>query len=102
MHPGLAGAAGVEPTDPSIQAALAYLRKSLLDRNAKTYSVALQTMVFCRAEPEKDRPLIERNVRWLEQVQVKDDPNDSRLVGYPGYQGDNSNSQSISTGLVRG
>lgn len=85
--------AGVEPSDPTIQAALAYLRKIPLDRSAKTYSVALQTMVFCRAEPEKDRPLIERNVRWLEQTQIKDDPNTAGAWGYPALQGDNSNSQ---------
>ncbi len=85
--------AGVDPTDPSIQSALAYLRKIPLDRTAKTYSVALQTMVFCRAEPEKDRPIIERNVRWLEQTQIKDDPNTAGAWGYPALQGDNSNSQ---------
>ena len=85
--------AGVEPSDPTIQAALQYLRKIPLDRNAKTYSVALQTMVFCRAEPERDRPLIERNVRWLEQTQIKEDSATAGSWGYPAYQGDNSNSQ---------
>ncbi|MCS7238478.1 MAG: DUF4159 domain-containing protein [Thermoguttaceae bacterium] len=85
--------AGVDPGDPAIQAALTYLRKIPLDRTAKTYSVALQTMVFCRAEPEKDRALIERNVRWLEQMQIKDDPATAGAWGYPALQGDNSNSQ---------
>jgi len=85
--------AGVEPSDPAIQAALRYLRKIPLDRNAKTYSVALQTMVFCRADPENDQPLIQRNVRWLEQTQIKDDSTTAGSWGYPAYQGDNSNSQ---------
>ncbi len=82
--------AGVGPADPAIQAALTYLRKIPPE---KTYVVSLQTMVFCRAEPEKDRALIERNVRWLEQMQVKDDPATAGGWGYPTRSADNSNSQ---------
>ena len=37
----------------------------------KTYVVALQTMVFCRASPRSDRVLIRTNVQWLEAAQVK-------------------------------
>jgi hypothetical protein len=59
---------GVEVSDPSIQRALNYLRS--LGELDKTYAVALQTMVFCAAEPEKDRLLIARNVKWLEQSQI--------------------------------
>ena len=46
--------AGLEPADPQIQKALEYLRKIKPEMN---YVIALQTMVFCRAEPEKDRLL---------------------------------------------
>ena len=58
---------GVEPDDPAIQKALEHLRKLKPER---TYVVSLQTMVFARAEPEKDRLLIDRNVKWLERPQI--------------------------------
>ena len=60
--------AGVDPNDESIQKALSYLRKI---RPAQTYVVSLQTMVFVRADPERDRVLIEGNVRWLERNQIE-------------------------------
>lgn len=81
--------AGVEPGDPKIQNALKHLRSY---EPQFTYVVALQTMVFARAEPEKDRALIGLNVRWLESKQISRGP----LKGawsYPGGDGDNSNSQ---------
>ena len=83
--------AGVPADDPSIQRALAWLR---VRRLKDTYTVALQTMVFCLAEPEKDRLRIEQNVRFLEAIQVTTEG--SR--GTWGYttgatEGDNSNSQ---------
>ena len=56
--------AGVEPDDAQMQKALDYLRKIKPER---TYVVSLQTMVFARAEPERDRVLIRRNVKWLEE-----------------------------------
>ena len=81
---------GVAPEDPAMQKALGYLRKLKAE---KTYVVALQTMVFARAEPQRDLSLIRGNVKWLEGKQI--------LVGdykgawsYPGTnEGDNSNSQ---------
>ena len=85
--------AGVPVTDPTIKNALDYLRKfDAADRNsAKTYSIALQTMVFCRAEPQ-NHLLIGRNVRWLEKTQnINQEPRGS--WSYPGASGDNSNSQ---------
>jgi hypothetical protein len=80
---------GVEPDDPVMRKALTYIRGLQLD---KTYSVALQTMVLCAAEPKKDMVLIGRNVRWLEEHQIKDG---DRKGGwsYPGPGGDNSNAQ---------
>jgi hypothetical protein len=54
--------AGVEPSDPVIQKALNYLRPMKLE---KTYTVALQTMAICAAEPKRDMVQITHNVRWL-------------------------------------
>src|SRR3989339_323413 len=61
--------AGENPEDPHIQKALNYLRKL---KPAKTYVVALQTMVFCKAEPVRDLVLIQRNARWLERIQIQE------------------------------
>jgi hypothetical protein len=82
-----------EPSEsPAIQKALRYLRS--LDAPEMVYSTALQTMVFCAAEPETDRLLISRNVQWLEGVQIKS----GERRGAWKYSdrrgsGDNSNSQ---------
>jgi hypothetical protein len=84
--------AGVEPDDERMQKALNYLRKIKPD---KTYVVSLQTMVFARAVPERDRELILRNVKWLEKIQTAEGPNKGAW-SYPymgGTNGDNSNSQ---------
>lgn len=80
---------GVEPSDPVVDRALKYLRGLQLD---KTYTVSLQTMVFCAAEPAKDMVAIGRNVRWLEENQIKNGPRKGSW-SYPGPGGDNSNSQ---------
>ncbi|MDY0170220.1 MAG: DUF4159 domain-containing protein [Thermoguttaceae bacterium] len=83
--------AGVPPEDDSVQRALGWLR---VRRLKDTYTVALQTMAFCLAEPEKDRLRIEQNVRFLEVAQVAD----GAFRGTWGYstgssRGDNSNTQ---------
>lgn len=80
---------GVPIDDPVVRQAVAYLRGLDLD---KTYTVALQTMVLCAAEPKKDMLLIRRNVRWLEEHQIKDGQRKGAW-SYPGPGGDNSNSQ---------
>jgi len=77
--------AGIEPDDRKIQKALSFLRKQ---EPTKTYSVALQTMVFAAAQPERDLILIQRNVKWLESVQLE-----GGQWSYPRGGGDNSNSQ---------
>jgi hypothetical protein len=83
--------AGVEPDDPAIQNALRRLRGF---RTEKTYVVALQTMVFARAEPERDRLLIARNVRWLEKTQLTGGPSPGAWTYFESQgDGDNSNSQ---------
>ncbi len=52
-----------EPADsPTIQAALQHLRQF---KPNDTYTRSLQTMVFCLAEPQRDRLLIRENVEWL-------------------------------------
>ncbi len=83
---------GVEPDDPRMQNALNYLRKI---RPERTYTLSLQTMVFARAEPDRDRDLIARNVKQLERFQLDEGPNKGAW-SYPyrgGTSGDNSNSQ---------
>lgn len=86
--------AGVEPSDEKLQKALAYLRTL---RPTQTYVAALQTMVFCAAEPKKDLLLIRHNAKWLEDTQVKGGERRGAW-GYPtgasgGAGGDPSNSQ---------
>ena len=90
--------AGEDVNSPAIQRALNYLRS--LPAPKRTYSTALQTMVFALAEPEKDRALIARNVRHLEEAQVKT----GAYAGTWGYlpseaRGDNSNTQFALLGL---
>jgi len=51
--------AGVEPDEEPIERALNNLRKI---KPVRTYVVALQTMVFARASPQRDKLLIARNV----------------------------------------
>ncbi len=77
---------GVEPSHPQIQKALAYLRKI---KPTKTYSVALQTMALCAAEPRRDLLQIQRNVNWLESIQQPG----GQWTYADGAGGDNSNSQ---------
>ncbi|HEV3021772.1 MAG TPA: DUF4159 domain-containing protein, partial [Pirellulales bacterium] len=81
--------AGVPTNDPTIQRALNFLRKQ---QPNKTYSTALQTMVFCAAEPKANLATIKRNADWLQDMQKKN----GRMQGawaYPESDGDNSNSQ---------
>lgn len=63
--------AGVAADDVVIQKALAMLRK--IEPNA-TYTVALQTMVFCAASPKEDAELIRRRIAWLEKAQIMKGP----------------------------
>lgn len=87
--------AGEPLQSPAMQKALAYLR-ALGDPHT-TYGTALQTMVFCAAEPKKDLLLIRRNVQWLEGAQITGDERAGAWTYYnrvgPQTRGDNSNSQ---------
>ncbi|MGQ9503874.1 MAG: DUF4159 domain-containing protein [Thermogutta sp.] len=84
--------AGVPSDDPAAAKALRYLRKFSTSDIDKTYSLALQTMVFCRADPARDAPRILENIRWFERTQIKDGPERGGW-SYPGSSPDNSNSQ---------
>ncbi|MDR1491251.1 MAG: DUF4159 domain-containing protein [Planctomycetaceae bacterium] len=65
--------AGVAKDDPTIQRALAYLRKLPPAQVAKTYSVALQIMALAAADSGNEKPQIQRNVEWLESAQIQSD-----------------------------
>lgn len=85
--------AGVPPDDEAMQKALKYLRGL---KSTQTYVVALQTMVFCAAEPKKDLLLIRQNAKWLEDTQVRSGERKgawSYPAGPSGGGGDPSNSQ---------
>ncbi len=79
--------AGVPSTDPTIVSSLNYLRRLQPD---KTYSVSLQTMVYCQVGAAADLPWIRRNIKWLAEAQ-----NARGLWGYDEYfgTGDPSNTQ---------
>src|SRR5215469_376788 len=80
---------GVPANDKHVQNALNYLRKI---KPQRTYSTALQTMVFCAAEPNTNLALIKRNAQWLEDNQKRTGPMTGAWA-YPEAEGDNSNSQ---------
>ncbi len=88
--------AGVPASDEHVAKAVSYLRTLELN---KTYTVALQTMVFCLAEPKRDLLLIKRNASWLEETQIKSGTHRGGWA-YPSMgNGDNSNSQFALLGL---
>lgn len=65
---------GIPARDASIQKALTFLRKYTPEKtsqSATVYCVALQTMVYCLAEPDRDKALIRRNIDWFQKIQVK-------------------------------
>lgn len=84
---------GVPVTDPVIQKGLEFLR-SVPAADRRVYSTSLIIMALCRAQPERDRGLIQDHVRWLESAQLSNEPG---LGGwsYADRNGspDNSNSQ---------
>lgn len=80
---------GVPPDDEHLERALEHLRGQ---RPTTTYAVALQTMVFAQAGFKVDLPLIDRNVKFLERIQIVDGPR-SGAWSYPRANGDNSNTQ---------
>jgi hypothetical protein len=97
--------AGERPDSQVVRRAIDYLRGFGPNDLHSTYAIALQTMVFAAAEPERDQLRIAQNVTWLERAQIK--PGDP--VYWPGSwtysdskrarPGDNSNSQYALLGL---
>lgn len=85
---------GAKPWNVHIEKALSALRKT---EPRTTYGIALQTIVFCAAEPKKDLALIQRNVGLLEASQIADGPQRGgwtyrRPENLVASAGDNSNS----------
>ncbi|MDR3634822.1 MAG: DUF4159 domain-containing protein [Isosphaeraceae bacterium] len=96
--------AGEPANSPKITRSLNYLRNFGPDQLKSTYAIALQTMVFCAADPVRYRVQIAGNVNWLEDAQIK--PNDRvnwpgswSYSGFKNRHGDNSNSQYALLGL---
>jgi hypothetical protein len=87
---------GVPATDPHVKKALDYLRTL---KPEKTYTASLQTLLFCLADPKRDRALIQNNVDWFEQHQITEGAHRGGWA-YPGLgNGDNSNSQAALAAL---
>jgi Domain of unknown function (DUF4159) len=90
---------GCGPDDEAVRKALTYLRSY---QPSTTYTYALQTMVFCAAEPKRDLILIRRNAKWLDDQQIKGGSR-SGMWSYPRpgapNVGDNSNTQFALLGL---
>ena len=73
--------AGERPDSPVIRKALDHLRRFGPDAARSTYAIALQTMVFAAAEPERDQLRIAANVDWLEAAQIKPGQHGPRAAG---------------------
>lgn len=84
--------AGIPKSDPSVVKALEYIRAA--ENPAATYATSLQIMAFALAEPDRDRLLIRRNVKWLADNQVLkgNDVGGWSYVANP-ISADNSNTQ---------
>lgn len=61
--------AGLPPDHPKVASGLNYSRQRV---PRKTYSVSLQSMAFCAANPTKYAAEIQRNAEWLVKAQCKD------------------------------
>ena len=84
---------GVPPEDEMMKRGLEYLRGI---PPAQTYTVGLQTMVYCLAKQPQDRDRIQRNVDWLKSAKLKDGWSyGERAFG----SADNSNTQYALLGL---
>ncbi|WP_342190247.1 DUF4159 domain-containing protein [Stieleria varia] len=83
--------AGVSRDDPAIVNAMKYLRSI---QAGETYSVSLQTLVYCQLGAAGDLPRIRRNVEWLESKQKNETNGAAGSWGYGGgTAGDPSNAQ---------
>jgi hypothetical protein len=96
--------AGEAPGTPTIDRGLRYLEKFSANDLGRTYSVALQTMVFAAADPAKYRLRMAANVEWLERAQIKQGdhnewPGSWTYTAEKEAPGDNSNTQYALLGL---
>ena len=100
--------AGEKPGTPHIDRGLKYLEKFSANDLGRTYSVALQTMVYSavfRTDPARYRVPLARNVEWLERAQIKPGDHNETWPGAWCYDADklqpadNSNSQYALLGL---
>jgi len=82
---------GLSPDDPTIDDGLRYLQQR---KPTKTYEAALQTMVYCSADPIMYEKYIRYCVRWLQEAQATEGKGKGGW-GYEGGRGqtDPSNSQ---------
>lgn len=78
---------GESPEQPEVAKALQYLSRRELE---KTYTVSLQTMAFCAANPNRYASQIRRNAEWLGRAQL---PNGGWSYDQQPHGGDPSNSQ---------
>lgn len=86
---------GLDRDDPDIAEAMNYLRGI---EPEQTYSVALQTLVYCQLGAAGDLPRIRRNVQWLIASQIKPGGRAGQEIGAWSYNrrggtGDPSNAQ---------
>ncbi len=78
---------GEGPEQPEVAKALQYLSRRELE---KTYTVSLQTMAFCAANPNRYASQIRRNAEWLGRAQLA---NGGWSYDQQPHGGDPSNSQ---------
>lgn len=78
---------GESPEQPQVAKALQHLSRRELE---KTYTVSLQTMAFCAANPNRYASQIRRNAEWLGRAQL---PNGGWSYDQQPHGGDPSNSQ---------
>jgi hypothetical protein len=94
-----------EPVDsPTISRALDYLRNFTPEQLKSTYAVALQTMVFAAATPERDQLKLAADVAWLERAQIRAGDRipwegSWTYTEFKSHHGDNSNTQYALLGL---
>ncbi|RUL82218.1 DUF4159 domain-containing protein [Tautonia sociabilis] len=96
--------AGVPKNDPSIVAALRHLEQFSARQLGQVYTVALQTMVYAAADPDRYRIRLKENVEWLEAAQIGPRDGVDGVGGWTytvqkGQSADNSNTQYALLGL---
>ena len=84
---------GIPANNLYIERAMQYMRLFPAEQAGKNYALALQTMAFCVVDPERDRPLIRKNIELLEKRQSKMNEHSGGWYYIPGGSSDLSNSQ---------